>query len=61
MSVGQDEDPLPLVGSANGGRGEQTPLRIEPEAGKVSKDELEASSRNKSPHVFEPAKCRFDF
>jgi hypothetical protein len=59
--VGQNEDPFALVGSANGGSGEHTPLRIEPAGGKVSKDELEASSRNKSAHVFEEAKWRFDF
>jgi hypothetical protein len=36
--VGQEPEPLPLVGCANGGRGEQTPFRIEPEVGKVGAD-----------------------
>jgi hypothetical protein len=35
---GQEPEPLPLVGCANGGRGVQTPFRIEPEVGKVGAD-----------------------
>jgi hypothetical protein len=36
--VGQKPEALPSVGGANVGRGEQTPLRIEPEVGKVGED-----------------------
>lgn len=35
---GQEPESLPLVGCANGGCGEQTPLRIEPEVGKILED-----------------------
>lgn len=38
VAVGQDEEPLAQVRRANVGRGEQTPLRIEPVVGKVAKD-----------------------
>lgn len=37
VAVGQDEESLTLVRGSNVGRGEQTPLRIEPEFGKVGK------------------------
>ena len=38
VGVGSNnEDPLPAMASANGGRRKHTPLRIEPEAGQVSK------------------------
>lgn len=36
--MGQKPEALPSVGGANVGRGEQTPLRIEPEVGKVGED-----------------------
>jgi hypothetical protein len=42
--VGQKEDSFALVGSANGGRRQHTPSDIEPESGKVSKDELEPAA-----------------
>ena len=38
IGVGHEPKPLALVRGANGGRGEQTPLRIEPEVGKVGED-----------------------
>jgi hypothetical protein len=38
VGVGQQPEPFPPVGCANGGRGVQTPLRIEPEDGKVGED-----------------------
>jgi len=41
---GEDENALSLVIGANGRCGEQTPLRIEPEGGKVSKDELKSAA-----------------
>lgn len=44
--VGHSEKPesFPFVGGANGGRGEQTPFRIEPERGKVVEDVWESVS-----------------
>jgi len=36
--VGQEPEPFPLVGGANGGCGQQTPFRIEPHRGKVGED-----------------------
>jgi hypothetical protein len=36
-SSGDDEHPLSLVGGTHPGRGEQHPLRIEPEVGQVPK------------------------
>jgi hypothetical protein len=38
FGVGQKPEALASVGGANVGRGQQTPLRIEPEAGKVGED-----------------------
>ena len=38
LAVGHKPEPFTLVRGTNGGRGEQTPFRIEPEAGKVSED-----------------------
>lgn len=60
LLVGQNEDAFSFVTSANGGRFEMTPLRIEPAFGKVKKDGFESSSLNKSRYVFEEAKRRFN-
>jgi len=38
VAVGQHEESLAQLRGADLGRGEQTPLRIEPERGKVAKD-----------------------
>ena len=38
LAVGHKPEPFASMGRTNGGRGEQTPFRIEPEAGKVSED-----------------------
>jgi len=38
LGVGHEPEPLTLVRGTNGGCGEQTPFRIEPERGKVSED-----------------------
>jgi hypothetical protein len=40
----KDPDSIPSVRSANGGRGETSPFRIEPESGKVPKDSIETPS-----------------
>jgi hypothetical protein len=43
VGPGQKPEALTTVGGANGGCGEQTPFRIEPEVGKILEDEREAS------------------
>jgi hypothetical protein len=40
--VGQDEDPLPFVGSSGIVRSHTTPLRIEPQRGQVTEDDVES-------------------
>jgi hypothetical protein len=40
-----DEEPVPLVGSADLRRAYKAPLRIEPEAGKVGEDGFESQSK----------------
>lgn len=49
--VGQDEEPIPLVGSTGVVRSHTTPFRIEPQSGKVSEHDVE-SSRSESCDVF---------
>lgn len=44
--VGHEPEPFPAVGGANGGRGEQTPLRIEPELGKITEDMGKSCANN---------------
>ena len=44
-SNGEEEEPLPLVGSADLRRAYKAPLRIEPEAGKVGEDCVESESK----------------
>ena len=51
--VPQEPEPFPAVGCTNGGRGEQTPLRIEPEVGKIPADTVEPSEANKSGDVLQ--------
>ncbi len=46
------------MGCANGGRGEQTPLRIEPEVGKIPADTVEPSESNKSGDVLQEHESR---
>jgi hypothetical protein len=38
VGVGQEPEPFPAMRGTNGGCGEQTPFRIEPELGKASED-----------------------
>lgn len=57
VAVGQDPDPLPLVRCASLGRGVQTPLRIEPEVGKVGEDVREPGP-NKSGDVLQENESR---
>lgn len=43
---GHEPETFTLVGGTNGGRGEQTPLRIEPERGKITEDIGKSSTNN---------------
>lgn len=52
VAVGQDPDAVPLVGSPNVACAKTSPLCIEPEGGKSSKDVVETSSSNKGRDVF---------
>lgn len=45
VAVGQDEESLPLVRCADLGRSKQTPLRIEPEGGKVFENGVESQPK----------------
>lgn len=45
VAVGQDEQPLPPVRRSSLGRAEQTPLRMEPEGGKVSEHGSESQPK----------------
>jgi hypothetical protein len=45
VGVGQDEDPLALMGGTDIGRSYSTPLRIEPERGKVPENGVHAPSK----------------
>jgi hypothetical protein len=58
--VGQYEHALPPVWRSNVGRSETTPLRIEPQRGKVREDDVE-SSANERPNVFDEDIRRLDF
>lgn len=58
VGVGQEPDTLAAVWCANGGRGEQTPFRIEPEFGKVGEDVREPVS-NKLGDVLQEHESRF--
>ncbi len=55
--VGQDPDAFALVRCASLGRGVQTPLRIEPEVGKVGEDERQPCP-NKSGDVLQEDESR---
>lgn len=55
--MGHEPEPFTLVRGANGGRGEQTPFRIEPEGGKVSEDVGQSRSNN-SRHVLQHDEAR---
>lgn len=55
--VGQQPEPFPLVRRANGCRAETTPLRIEPEAGKVGED-VRQTVPNKSGDVLQHDESR---
>jgi hypothetical protein len=46
VGVGQEPEAFAFVGGTNGGCGEQTPFRIEPELGKVVEDFGESVSNN---------------
>lgn len=52
VAVGHEPEPLPPVRGTNGSRGEQTPLRIEPEGGKIVED-FGKPSPNKSGDVLQ--------
>lgn len=52
FAVGQDEDPLAAVGSADIGRLDTQPLRIEPEVGQAPKEASKSIPGNKASHVF---------
>jgi hypothetical protein len=52
--VGNEEPPLPLMGGADVGRSQTRPVRIEPETGKVTEDNVKArSSSDDGAHVFQ--------
>lgn len=55
FGVGQREDPesVTLVARTNPIRADRTPLRIEPEGGKVSEDVGESSTRSESWDIFQ--------
>lgn len=57
LGVGQDPDAFALVRCASLGRGVQTPLRIEPEVGKVGEDVREPGP-NKSGDVLQEDESR---
>jgi hypothetical protein len=44
-SSGDDDEPVPLVGSADLRRAYKAPLRIEPDLGKVGEDGVESESK----------------
>jgi hypothetical protein len=51
---GEEEPSLPLVGGADVGCSDTCPLRIEPDFGKSSEDDIKARSpSNDGPHVFQ--------
>lgn len=52
LGVGQYEQSVALVGSTGVGRSDTTPLRIEPQRGKVSEDNVEAPA-SEGGHVFD--------
>lgn len=52
LLVGQNEDPRSAVGSADFGRLNNLPLRIEPEVGQASKQPSNSIPGNKAPDVF---------
>lgn len=58
VGVGQDPDALALMGCANLGRGMHTPLRIEPERGKVTED-MGESVLDESGDVLQEHESRF--
>src|SRR5690606_22219552 len=51
VGVGQEPEPLPLVRGANGGRGEQTPFRIEPEDGQRPENVSQRGGSNRVASV----------
>lgn len=51
VGVGNNENPLPMVRSAKGGRGQHFPFRIVPERGQVLQDALNTAGKQ-APHVF---------
>ena len=57
FGVGHEPEPFAFVRGANGGRGEQTPFRIEPEVGKVGEDVREPES-NKLGDVLQQDESR---
>jgi hypothetical protein len=58
IGVPQKPESFALVWCANGGRGEQTPFRIEPEDGKIGEDTIEPSGSNNVGDVLQQHKSR---
>jgi len=61
VGVGQNENPFAEVGGSHIGCGKMTPLRIEPERGKVSEYAIESSSSNEPWHILKENDGRLDF
>jgi hypothetical protein len=53
VAVGQDEDPLAAVGRTHVARLEAAPLRIEPQRGQVTEDDVESSNKESADVLHE--------
>jgi len=58
FGVSQEPEPLTLVSGANGGCGEHTPFRIEPERGKIGEDMVKPSGSNNVGDVLQHDELR---
>jgi hypothetical protein len=58
---GQNENPFALVAGSHIGCGKMTPLRIEPERGKISEYAIKSSSRSEAWHILKEYEHRLDF